>query len=134
MWLIWMLRGIFVLASVTCPTPANQHITAQQLYTWAQKQSLGTQELITALVIENSDEDFDDLCAAMAQAGPFSLDFTMSIERLLSIIEGQMAWALNDQQPEHWFWYVSANKLEPRLGQRHHEPGADCRASPNHCP
>ena len=98
--------------------------TAQALYAWSQTRSLGTQELCVALILEGADDDFSDLAATMAQAAPTPLDLTMPIAHLLNLLEDKMIWALEDTAPEPWFWYVSENKLEPRLGQ----PGIDIGA------
>jgi len=53
----------------------------------------------------------------------------MPIERLCEIIETRCQWALqvDYDQPKNQarFWYTSAEKLEPRVGERFHEPGAE---------
>ena len=53
----------------------------------------------------------------------------MSLEDRRALIDQQFHWALpmDFAEPERTgqFWYVSEEKLEPRLGQRHEEPGAE---------
>jgi hypothetical protein len=48
---------------------------------------------------------------------------------LQSLIERSYGWALRidyaPQEARHYFWYRSAEKDEPRLGQRFDEPGAE---------
>lgn len=99
--------------------------TAQTLDDWAQAQSLGTQELCAALILENSDIEINDLGGAMAWGGQSTADFTLPVAELVRTLETNLAWALDDQSPEHWFWYVSENKLEPRVGQRMQDEGAE---------
>jgi len=53
----------------------------------------------------------------------------MTVEELLTSIDQQYAWAfeLNNQAPKERskFWYISQEKLEPRLGNRFEEPGEE---------
>ena len=59
----------------------------------------------------------------------FKVDGCQSIGELRKHLHSHFAWALgmDYQQPEQCarFWYVSEEKLEPRLGERHCEPGAE---------
>jgi hypothetical protein len=59
----------------------------------------------------------------------FFIDGSMPVTRLREIIESQCQWALavDYDQPENRarFWYTSAEKLEPRVGERFQEPGAE---------
>jgi len=61
------------------------------------------------------------------------VDTAMSVPELRNLIECHGEWALtpdfNKPHETAQFWYVSEEKLEPRLGDRHNEPGAD-RESP----
>ena len=53
----------------------------------------------------------------------------MTIEATQTLIQNHAPWALDIDfsKPEetHQFWYVSEEKLEPRLGNRYEEEGAD---------
>jgi hypothetical protein len=59
----------------------------------------------------------------------FFIDGAMPLERLREIIESRCQWALavDYDEPDNRarFWYTSAEKLEPRVGERFHEPGAE---------
>ncbi|MCP4212573.1 MAG: hypothetical protein GY764_14005 [Halieaceae bacterium] len=59
----------------------------------------------------------------------FFIEGEMPAARLREIIEAQCQWALQVDyaQPENRarFWYTSAEKLEPRVGERFEEPGAE---------
>ena len=57
------------------------------------------------------------------------LDGRMRCDTLVELVERHYDWALkwDYAEPEACarFWYVSEEKLEPRLGERHREPGAE---------
>ncbi|MEM8653107.1 MAG: hypothetical protein AAGF36_00060 [Pseudomonadota bacterium] len=87
------------------------------------------QELLTALLIELCPEDVDDLAHEMADRhGPLSVPFA-DTDAVKSAIETHWGWALHCDYTNadncRRFWYVSAAKLEPRLGDRFAEPGAE---------
>jgi hypothetical protein len=85
-------------------------------------------ELINSLVIELYPELVDDLERTTGSPERESIDAAMTLAGLRSLIEASYGWALKtDYAPEparHFFWYRSAEKDEPRLGERFNEPGA----------
>ncbi|MDA0962253.1 MAG: hypothetical protein O2898_04960 [Proteobacteria bacterium] len=96
-------------------------------------QSLDLQELLVSLAIEACPELVDGLAECLTD--PFGApppDFT-DTDALGAVARAQFGWvqdhdfARTEQTAQ--FWYVSEEKLEPRLGRRHEEPGAD-RESP----
>ena len=93
--------------------------------------SLEGQEALLALLLEPHGPLVDDLAATMAadEDAAFRIDGAMATDRLAALLREVYGWALDIDydQPEHCarFWYVSEEKLEPRLGERHAEPGAD---------
>lgn len=99
----------------------------------AQRLGLDAQELTAAWLLEPFGTLIDDLTGAMACGPEPRLDPAMSTARLRDLIEEHFGWALplDYDNPEHCgqFWYVSEAKLEPRLGDRHAEEGAE-RESP----
>ena len=90
------------------------------------------QEALLALLLEPHSELIDDLGDQMAidEEDDFKVDGHQSIGELRTRLYSHFAWALDTdyQQPEQCarFWYVSEEKLEPRLGERHSETGAEC--------
>ena len=103
-----------------------------RFYRWAEAElSLEGQEQLLSLMLEPYGELVDDLAACMDadEHVSFFIDGSMPLERLREIIENQCEWALavDYEQPENRarFWYTSAEKLEPRVGERFHEPGAE---------
>ncbi len=95
--------------------------------------SLDTQELTVALLIEPYGDLVDDLADDMIDPSAPAAQPFADVAALRAAIETHFDWALGldfeapDQQRH--FWYVSEEKLEPRLGDRFAEPGAD-RESP----
>ena len=97
----------------------------------AENLSLEGQELAVSLLIEPHGDLVDDLADRMALAEtempPAGL--SGSTGDLRRRIEDGFGWALAPDyaapDAQARFWYVSANKLEPRLGERWEEAGAD---------
>ena len=87
------------------------------------------QELVVALLIEPHGHLVDGLADCMASDRQPTLEPGMAVERLRELIAADWDWALgidfDCQRETHRFWYVSEEKLEPRLGERHSEPGAE---------
>ena len=91
--------------------------------------SLETQELMIALVLEIGGDEIDDLSHCMNSDTAPRLRPDMRLKSLKNIIYNQFQWALSIDfsKPEenYQFWYTSATKLEPRLGVRETEEGAE---------
>lgn len=89
------------------------------------------QEMLVSLVIEPHGELVDDLADGMAldELPLASIDGSSTVAETLAMIEAHYGWALaidfGSRQANARFWYVSEEKLEPRLGERFEEPGAD---------
>ncbi len=91
--------------------------------------SIETQELIVALLLEPHGELVDELATQMSSPISPTLDPSMTVGELADIVRDGFDWALEldfDSVPETiQFWYVSEEKLEPRLGLRYEEAGAE---------
>ena len=103
-----------------------------RFYLWAEKNlSFEGQEQLVSLMLEPYGELVDDLsqCMDADEHLSFFIDGSMSPGRLLEIIEAQCDWAIRvdyqQKQNRARFWYTSAEKLEPRVGERFDEPGAE---------
>nr|WP_240758205.1 hypothetical protein [Palleronia sediminis] len=88
------------------------------------------QEALLSLMLEPHGDLVDDLaeCMGADEAARFRLDGAMPVGKLREILENEYDWALaiDFDTPENVarFWYVSEEKLEPRLGERATEDGA----------
>ena len=87
------------------------------------------QEFTASLLLEQHGPVVDALGDEMSAPEPHRLRPDMSLGELRRIIDAHYGWALatDYSRPEavQRFWYYSEEKLEPRVGDRHTEPGAD---------
>lgn len=106
------------------PSPWNA------LYEWGEAHlSLEGQELLLSLLLEPHGELVDELAETMGvdEGAAHLIDGRDTIEGLSDALRDGFGWALQTDysSPDACarFWYVSEAKLEPRLGERHEEPG-----------
>ena len=102
--------------------------------------SLEGQEACVSLLLEPHGAAIDDLAETMNadESVGYSIGGRMTCAALSALIENRYAWARRidfcDPAANARFWYVSAEKLEPRLGQRFEEDGSELRAASRHRP
>ena len=92
------------------------------------KPSLEGQEQLVSLLLEDHGSLIDDLATGMAadETVHFRIDGTMPLSQLRQMMENVYHWTdkidytQNDAMAR--VWYVSEEKLEPRLGERFEEP------------
>jgi hypothetical protein len=103
-----------------------------RFYRWAEAElSLEGQEQLVSLLLEPYGELVDGLtqCMEADEHLSFFIDGAMPLARLREILESACQWALEVDYDEPSnrarFWYTSAEKLEPRVGERFDEPGAE---------
>jgi hypothetical protein len=101
------------------------------LWCWAAARlSLEGQEQLVALLLEPHGDLVDGLadCMDVDEDAAFTIDGAMSVGQLRQILAATYDWALDRdyarQENAARFWYVSEDKLEPRLGDRFAEEGA----------
>jgi hypothetical protein len=109
----------------------NENHPWDRFYRWSEENlSLEGQEQLVSLLLEPYGEIVDGLtqCMDADEHVSFFIDGSMNVGQLLQIIEAQCDWAISvDYQQKAnraRFWYTSAEKLEPRVGERFDEPGA----------
>lgn len=101
-----------------------------RLASWAEAEaSVETAELLASLMIELYPELVDDLERTTGAEETERVDPAMTLASLKALIEAAYGWALPvdyaDRRERHVFWYRSAEKDEPRLGERFNEPGQE---------
>jgi hypothetical protein len=103
-----------------------------RLFGWAENAlGLEAQEFLVTLILEPYGDLVDDLAATMVadEAAHFSICGTMSVGEAVDLLARHYPWALDRdyRQPSECarFWYVSAEKLEPRLGERRRDEGSE---------
>ena len=103
-----------------------------RLYRWAEQTlTFEGQEQLVALMMEPYGALIDDLTKVMDadEYAAFRIDGAMTLSALEQALTTHYNWALAlEDAPgpsRARFWYVSQEKLEPRLGERYEEPEAD---------
>lgn len=110
----------------------NSDYPWDHLWHWAEQEcSLEGQEAIASLMIEPHGDLIDDLVDTMSadeDIAPF-IDGTEPLSSLAHVIETSYKWALeidfSDPTQNTLFWYVSEEKLEPRVGNRNIDTGSE---------
>jgi hypothetical protein len=117
------LEGYLATADLTEGRPWDA------LYLWAEEAlSLEGQEWVASLILEPHGALIDDLSLDMAadNTATFRIAGAMSIQDLRALLQSIYAWALDTDwaapNNKARAWYVSEEKLEPRLGERFEEP------------
>ncbi len=85
------------------------------------------QELVASLILEPHGDLVDDLATTMSDhSGPFVLDGSMPVAEVSNLLRRNFGPLLDRDwtAPENCAraWYISEEKLEPRLGERFEEP------------
>lgn len=100
------------------------------LWLWGEAQlSEEGQECLLALLLEPHGAVVDDLADRLDadETARFAIDGAMTVGRLRKLIAEDYGWIdqfdFDDPAQVARFWYVSEEKLEPRLGDRHNEAG-----------
>ena len=110
--------------------PLTEKTPFNDAYQRCQNMSLETQEMMVSLLLEMDTRAGDTDTNAPPDAPDDSqqiLNPAMRVSTLKSILAEHYAWVddidFNNKESDAQFWYTSEEKLEPRLGQRHSEPG-----------
>ncbi|MGC6485090.1 MAG: hypothetical protein ACON4P_05390 [Candidatus Puniceispirillales bacterium] len=92
--------------------------------------SVEAQEMLVSIVLEPFGDLIDDLGAMMAAREAPQFASGKTVAELTAVLDKHYRWALDldldDPEQSRLFWYTSAAKLEPRLGNRYEEDGAEC--------
>ena len=102
------------------------------LWNWAATAlSCEGQEAVLSLMLEPHGAIVDGLseCLSFPETFAAPIDGRQSVQQLCDVIDHNYQWALQydfaSLTGTARFWYVSEEKLEPRLGSRHAEEGSD---------
>ena len=102
----------------------------QSFCTWTKStKSTECVELLNSMLLEIYPELVNGLEQYMGIDEENYYDPSMTVRKLKDHLETRYGWALeidfSDPNSRFLFWYFSAEKEEPRLGHRHHEPGRE---------
>jgi len=102
--------------------PATSSPTWDDLLQSNQRYNLETQEAFISGLLELYPDQIDPFADAMNADEALTLPPGLRIDELRALLQHRYAWALaidfDDPAQQHWFWYASADKEEPRLGIR----------------
>ena len=88
-----------------------------------------TQEIARVQLLELYPEISETLAEDMSDVEEMKINESQTLKELNSIIETDYQWALkvdfSEKNNDYLFWYISAAKLEPRLGERYNEKGSE---------
>ena len=114
-------------AQIQTSTLLNPSSGWQAIYELIASASITTQELLVSIMMELFPDIANEEYPAVEEG--FEFDLNQSIENLKLSIEAAYDWALDvdleNPSSKHFFWYQSEEKMEPRLGERFNEPGAE---------
>ncbi|MEM9854527.1 MAG: hypothetical protein AAF841_08745 [Pseudomonadota bacterium] len=101
----------------------------RRVFAKAKAHGTALEELAAAWLLEPFGALIDDLAEAQATDATPELDAAMTCRALKALIEENCAWALEcdfeSPEAQAQFWYVSEEKLEPRLGLRGRDAGCE---------
>lgn len=102
------------------------------LYRWSEQQlTIEGQEQLVSLLLEPYGALIDDLSANMwaDEYAAFRIDGGETVAGLRTRLQREYHWAIDvdysQRENSARFWYVSEEKLEPRVGERYEEEGAE---------
>jgi hypothetical protein len=120
------------LARIAAQAVPDTRYPWNALWLWGETAlSLEGQEALLAALLEPHGALIDGLadCMDAEEARAFALDGSVTIDRFRADLARHYHWATATDytSPEQSarFWYVSEEKLEPRMGERFDEPGAE---------
>ena len=111
---------------------ADKPFLWDSLFLWAERElSLEGQECLVTLLLELYPEQVDHLSSSMSidESLHFNINGRMSLSEVATLIQRNYSF-ISQFDPESGkdnarFWYASEEKLEPRLGERFEEEGAE---------
>jgi hypothetical protein len=123
------LRSEWRILQANAPSLLRNSYPWQAFYEACADKSEQCQELGLALALEGHGDVVDGLAECMAAPFAPRLDLAMDVLTVKALIEQHFGWALETDfstpSATRQFWYVSEEKLEPRLGDRFMDKGAD---------
>jgi len=121
-----------LLSELDTQATNQQRFSWNSLYAWAERNLTEEgQECVVTLLLETYPELTDQLADSLCidEDAHFKVDGSMPLATLSKLLEEHYAFALAHDYSEAsrraLFWYASEEKLEPRLGRRFEEPGAE---------
>ncbi len=132
----WLTRDLVGIAGQVEAIDFESAYPWERLFGWAEHNaSEEGQELLASLLLEPYGDLVDGLadCMSDTNLGATRIDGSISVRETRDALEARFGWALEldwtSKETTARAWYVSAEKLEPRLGERYEEPIAEYEQS-----
>ena len=108
----------------------NNEIMWSTILEYADKNlNFDAQEIVNVQLIELYPFIADPLAEDMSVSDDMHIQISQNISSLISYIKKNYSWAIkidfSKKENSYLFWYISEEKLEPRLGERYGENGAE---------
>jgi len=108
----------------------NQIQSWYEIIDYAEKNfNFDTQEIVRVQIVELFPSIADPLAEDMSDSEEMYIDTSQTVLSIIDLIRNKYAWAINtdfnNENNLFLFWYISEEKLEPRLGERYNEKGAE---------
>ena len=108
----------------------NNKTSWSTIFEYADKNlNYDVQEIVNVQLIELYPSIADPLAEDMSETDDMYINISQNISSLLSYIKKTYSWAIeidfSKKENLYLFWYISEEKLEPRLGERYNEYGAE---------
>ena len=117
-----------LLENLTEKKPPNQY-PFKYIFNKTNNLSIEAQELIASILIEFAPDNFNEIEECLANPNDPKIIGSMLVSELSQIIKKDYDWVfelnLKKESSNTYFWYVSQEKLEPRLGNRYKEDGSE---------
>ena len=117
-----------LLNNLTKKKPPNQY-PFKYIFNKTHNLSIESQELIASILIEFAPDNFNGIEECLANPNEPKIVGSMLVSELSQIIKKNYDWVLKlnlkQESSNTYFWYVSQEKLEPRLGNRYKEEGSE---------
>ena len=101
----------------------------RQILAYGDSSDAETEEILVSILVELGADLVDDLEARLSSDQRETVQPELTLADIWNEIHESYAWCLqydfSDPEQEHFFWYRSAFKSEPRLGIRGKDDGAD---------
>ncbi len=122
-----MLAELSDLIDQRLPIPPNTNW--HDVLAWVAEDSAECQEVIVSILLELYPDLVNPLAEELNCQESYDLRPEQPLAELKKVIAQNYSWALEidfTQRPNNqWFWYSSADKEEPRLGNRYEEEGQE---------
>jgi len=124
------LRAEWAEFAGTIPAQLNNPKPFDRIVRESGQGSCDLQELVVSLVLEPHGDIIDGLTDCMDADEGFVLDPSMTVKEICGLLDDHYDWCnsidVGDPKSSAMVWYVSEEKLEPRLGERRAGANDNC--------